>query len=280
MKVSRDTVGRESLEEKRLDSNIRIGFIGFGNMAQAMVKGLILKAVLPPKQIYACAKNWEKLCGNAKKMGIQPCRSVKELVEHADVIVAAVKPYLIQEVLEPVKNDLKDKILVSVAAGWLFERYEEILAPGTHHISTLPNTPVSVGEGIIICEEKHSLTEEGYALFERLFRPVGMIQPVDTKHFGIAGTIGGCGPAFAAMFIEALADAAVLHGLPRELSYGLASQMVAGTGKLQRATKEHPGAMKDAVCSPGGTTIVGVAALERNGLRSAVIDAVDRIMKK
>ena len=178
------------------------------------------------------------------------------------------------------KDILKDKVLVSVAAGWLFEKYEGILAPGTHHISTLPNTPVSIGEGIIVCERQHSLTKEEYELFQRLFAPIGMLQPVDTKQFGIAGTISGCGPAFAAMFIEALADAAVLHGLPRELSYGLASQMIAGTGKLQRVTKAHPGAMKDAVCSPGGTTIVGVAALERDGFRSAVIDAVDRIMKK
>lgn len=263
-----------------MDRNTKLGFIGFGNMAQAMVKGMILKEVLPSEQIYACAKNWEKLCGNTGKMGIQPCGSVKELAECADVIVVAIKPYLIQEVLEPVKDRLKDKMIVSVAAGWMFEKYEEILAPGTHHISTLPNTPVSVGEGIIICEGKHSLTEKEYVLFEELFGPVGMIQPVDTKQFGIAGTISGCGPAFAAMFIEALADAAVLHGLPRELSYRLASQMAAGTGKLQRATGEHPGAMKDAVCSPGGTTIVGVAALERNGFRSAVIDAVDGIMNR
>ena len=263
-----------------MDRNIKLGFIGFGNMAQAMAKGLLLKEVLPPKQIYACAKNWEKLRENAGDMGIQPCKTARELCENADLIVVAVKPYLIQEVLEPVKDILKDKVLVSVAAGWLFEKYEGILAPGTHHISTLPNTPVSIGEGIIVCERQHSLTKEEYELFQRLFAPIGMLQPVDTKQFGIDGTISGGGQAFSAMFIEALADAAVLHGLPRELSYGLASQMIAGTGKLQRVTKAHPGAMKDAVCSPGGTTIVGVAALERDGFRSAVIDAVDRIMKK
>ena len=97
---------------------------------------------------------------------------------------------------------------------------------------------------------------------------------------GIAGTISGCGPAFAAMFIEALSDGAVLHGLSRELSYKLASQMVVGTGKLQLMTGRHPGAMKDGVCSPGGTTIVGVTTLERKGLRSAVIDAIDAVESK
>ena len=97
---------------------------------------------------------------------------------------------------------------------------------------------------------------------------------------GIAGTVSGCGPAFAAMFIEALSDGAVLHGLPRELSYKLASQMIVGTGKLQLSTGRHPGAMKDGVCPPGGTTIVGVAALERHGFRGAVIEALDGIAGK
>ncbi len=107
-----------------------------------------------------------------------------------------------------------------------------------------------------------------------------MVEVVDARHLGIAGTLSGCGPAFTAMFIEALSDGAVLHGLPRELSYQLASQMVVGTGKLQISTKRHPGAMKDAVCSPGGTTIKGVTALEQKGFRSAVIGAIDAIEQK
>ena len=106
------------------------------------------------------------------------------------------------------------------------------------------------------------------------------VETVDAEHMGIAGTISGCGPAFAAMFIEALSDGAVLHGLSRELSYKLASQMVAGTAGLQLATGRHPGAMKDGVCSPGGTTIRGVAALERNGFRNAVISAIDAVERR
>lgn len=263
-----------------MKENITIGFIGFGNMAQAMVKGLLLKKAVPAEQIYACAKNWDKLCANAERMGIQPCRDAAELVQSVDMVVVAVKPYLVQEVLTPVRKLLKDKMVVSVVVGYLFDRYEEILEPETHHISTLPNTPVSVGEGVIICEQKHSLTTQEQAWFEEIFRSIALVQSVDSKQFGIAGTISGCGPAYVAMFIEALADAAVLHGLPRELSYALASQMIVGTGKMQRESGAHPGAMKDAVCSPGGTTIVGVASLERNGFRSAVIDAIDAVMKK
>ena len=147
-------------------------------------------------------------------------------------------------------------------------------------MSTIPNTPVSIGEGIIIAENRHSLSNEEYQLVEELFSKIALLQFVDSKQLSIAGTLSGCGPAFTSMFIEALADAAVKHGLTREISYKLASQMVAGTGKLQIATGKHPGEMKDAVCSPGGTTIVGVATLERKGLRSAVIDAIDAIETK
>lgn len=260
--------------------NTKVGFIGFGNMAQAMAEGMILKKAVGPGQIYACAKNWEKLRKNTEEKGMNPCKDAGEVVEKADIVIIAVKPYMIQEVIKSVKQMLKGKILVSVAAGVPFDKYEEILEPGTHHLSTIPNTPVSIGEGIIICESKHSLTEEEFSLVESLLSSIGLVQSVETKQLSVAGTVSGCGPAFASMFIEALSDAGVQHGLPRALSYKLASQMVAGTGKLQLSTQAHPGAMKDAVCSPGGTTIVGVAALERRGFRSAVIDAIDAIEKK
>lgn len=260
--------------------NVKIGFIGFGNMAQAMAAGLLLRQAVEPGQLYACAKNWEKLRGNTEPRGMHPCRDAAELVAACDLVVVAVKPYLVAEVLAPVKEQLAGKILVSVAAGKPFDAYEEILAPGTHHLSTVPNTPISVGEGIIACERRHSLTDDEWALFSEIFGKAALIVPVETAQLSIAGTLAGCGPAFAAMFIEALADGAVKQGLPRVLAYQLASQMVVGTGKLQLATGAHPGAMKDAVCSPGGTTIVGVAALERRGFRGAVIDAIDEIEHK
>lgn len=261
-------------------SDVKIGFIGFGNMAQAIARGLLRRKSVRPQQIYACAKTWDKLCKNTQPEGMIPCRDAAETAGKADLVVIAVKPYLVQEVTAPIRELLREKIVVSIAAGYPFEKYEEILLPGTHHLSTIPNTPVSVGEGIVICEKRHSLNEEEYRLVEELFSGIGVVQQVETRQLGIAGTISGCGPAFVSMFIEALGDAAVMHGLPRALSYQLAGQMAAGTGRLLVETGSHPGAMKDAVCSPGGTTIVGVAALERKGMRSAVIDAVDAIEKK
>lgn len=259
---------------------MKLGFIGFGNMAQALANGLIYKNSIKAEQIYACAKNWDKLCNNTTPKGFIPCKDSNELVENVDMVIIAVKPHLVEEVLTPIKEKLVGKIVISVVVNYTFDQYEKILLPNTHHLSTLPNTPVSVGEGIIVCENKNSLTYEEYESFVNLFSPIALIQKVETKNLGIAGTISGCGPAFTSMFIEALSDAAVMHGLPRDMSYKLASQMIVGTGKLQLITNTHPGIMKDAVCSPGGTTIVGVTTLERKGLRSSVIDAIDAIQKK
>ena len=245
---------------------MKVGFIGFGNMAQALAEGFAATGALKPCQIGACARDRAKLRRNTEPKGFLAFDDAARVAEFADMVIVAVKPHQVEAVLSPVKELLAGKIVVSVAAGMTFGKYETILAPGTHHLSTVPNTPVAVGEGIVVCERLHS--------------HVGLVMQVDTPLLGLAGTICGCGPAFVAMFIEALADAAVKHGIARADAYRMVSQMVVGTGKLQLATGQHPGAMKDAVCSPGGTTIVGVAELERKGFRGAVIDAVDAIQNK
>ena len=261
-------------------ANTKIGFIGFGNMAKALAEGLIIKNVVKPNQIYACARNWDNLCKSTQANGINACKTSQELVNESDIVIIAVKPNVIPSIIEPIKENLKNKIVVSVAAGYTFEKYEELLLPETSHLSTIPNTPVSIGEGIIVAENRHSLSESECELVEELFSKIALLEFVDTHQLSIAGTISGCGPAFASMFIEALSDAAVKHGLTREASYKLASQMVLGTGKLQIETGKHPGAMKDAVCSPGGTTILGVTTLEKKGFRGAIVDAIDAIEGK
>ena len=134
-----------------------------------------------------------------------------------------------------------------------------------------------MGAGVIACEQRHSLADEELEAFENLFGRIALIEWVDGKLLSTASSIAGCGPAFAAMFLESLGDAGVKHGLPRATAYRLAAQMMMGTAKLHLETGTHPGAMKDAVCSPGGTTIKGVAALEKDGFRGCVIDAIDAI---
>ncbi len=257
---------------------MKIGFIGFGNMAQALADGLVLKEAIKAEDIYAYARTEDKLIRNTRSKGFNPCSNAKDLVKKVDIVVIAVKPHTVKEVVEEIKNDLQDKILVSVVVNYPFDEYEKILPANIHHISTLPNTPVSVGEGIIIYENKHSLSNDELEGFIEIFSKIGLVEEVETSNLGIAGTISGCGPAFASMFIEALSDGAVKHGLPRNLSYKLASQMLVGTGKMQLVSGQHPGVMKDNVCSPGGTTIIGVTSLESGGFRSAAIEAIDKIM--
>lgn len=260
-------------------ASMRIGFLGFGNMAQAMAKGFLESGVVTGDNLSACAKRWEKLQQTTAPLGVVPCQDSLQVLERSDLLILAVKPYLIREVLEPLKDKLEGKILLSVAAGWLCGQFEEILPPGVHHLSTMPNTPVAIGEGVVLLEQEHTLSPEEFAQVKELFSALGTVETVTAAQMGIAGTLSGCGPAYAAMFLEALGDAGVLHGLPRDLSYRLAAQMLAGTGKLHLATGQHPGAMKDAVCSPGGTTIKGVAQLERRGFRGTVTDAITAVIK-
>ena len=259
---------------------MNIGFIGFGNMAQAMLKGFIEYGKKDANSFYACAKDYNKLLSNTHKYGIHACKDAREVVINSDIVVLAVKPYLIEEVVKPLCNDLEHKIVISVAAGYNFEKYSKLLKSTTAHISTIPNTPISVGEGIIVCENKHSLNEEQLDIFMSLFKDIALVEFVDSHLLSIGGTIAGCTPAYAAMFIEALGDAGVKHGLPRKTAYNLAAKMLAGTGTLYLKEQKHPGEMKDAVCSPKGTTIKGVASLEKNGFRSAIIEAIDAIENK
>lgn len=257
--------------------NTKIGFLGFGNMAQAMAKGWVRPGNIEPSNLYATARNIEKLERNTESLGIQAIASTEEMIQKVDIVVLAVKPYQIQSVVEPVKELLKDKIIFSVAANFPFEKFKEFLSEEFSHVSSVPNTPVSIGEGIIVVEETHSLTEEEWSLLKESLKMLGLVQQVPTEQLDIGGTLAGCGPAFASMFLEALADGAVKYGLSRADAYALASQMISGTGKMYLETNEHPGVMKDKVTSPGGTTIKGVAALEEHGFRNAVIQAFDAI---
>lgn len=257
-----------------------IGVIGFGNIAQALIGGLLKVKAIEPDQVHVCAAHYEKLCMTAEKYRVHPYRTAEEVISNSDVVILAVKPYQMEKVVTPIKTMLIDKIVVSVASGWMFDRFETVLSEGTHHISTSPNTPVAVAEGIIIVQDKHSLTDDEFNNLMDLFEKVALVEVLDIDHMSIAGTLSGATPAYAAMFIEALGDAGVKHGLTRASAYRLASQMLAGTGKLYLEHQNHPGAMKDAVCSPGGITIAGVEALEQNGFRYAVMSAINACQNK
>lgn len=259
---------------------LKIGFIGFGNMAGAIAQGLINSGI-NAKNLYATAGHFDKLQEKCAAMGgVIPVESAQEVVVYSDVVFIAVKPNKVNEVIMPLKEELsKGKMVISVVWNYNFDRYfeEGIIAEGTHLMCTCPNTPVEINKGIFVIENKHSLDDDELSCINELLSKISLVIPVDTKLLGISGTVCGCGPAFTDMFIESLADAAVMYGLPRKTAYQMVSKMIEGTSGLQLSTGKHPGEMKDEVCSPGGATIKGVAALEEHGFRAAVIDAVKAI---
>lgn len=257
---------------------MKIGFIGMGNMAQAIAAGFIYSGKIDGADVYAYAPNQDKLKANALKVGFVPAPTLKALVQSVDTVIIACKPYQIDSVLEEVGKDIKGKMLVSVAAGWDFADFHERLGDDVRIQCIMPNTPAMVGEGVLLFERTNSLKEVEYAEIRDLFASLGMVEEMPSELMGIGGAVAGCGPAFMDMIMEAYADAAVKYGVPRPLAYKLVSQTMLGAAKLQLQSGTHPGALKDAVCSPGGTTIRGVAALEKEGLRNACISSIDAVM--
>ena len=222
-----------------MSDNTKIDFIGFGNMAQAIADGLLSKNAAAAENIFACAANWEKLCRNTKKRGIVPCRDAAETAVNSDIAILAVKPYMMADVTSTVKSILKDKIVISVAAGYPFEKFEEILLPGTHHISTIPNTPVSVGEGIFICENRHSLSDNELALVENIFSKIALMQFVDTNQLS-----GSCyhlgGQAVCGVSREPVHDGGIGESFQKHAGEGgAAAADGTGNGKLICIDKLH-----------------------------------------
>ncbi len=263
---------------------MNLGFIGMGNMAQALASGFIGSGAVDGKNVSAYAPNQEKLRKNAEKIGFTPTASLKELAGKSDTLIMACKPYQIKEVLQDLGDEIRGKALVSIAAGWDYAKYEETLtekvAKDVRIQFVMPNTPAMVGEGVLLFEDKNSLREEERGEIMRLFDSVGLVKELPSHLMGIGGAVCGCAPAFVDMFLEAYGDAAVKYGMKRADAYELIAQMILGSAKLQLETGTHPGILKDNVCSPGGTTIRGVAALEKEGFRNACISSVDAIMER
>ena len=175
---------------------------------------------------------------------------------------------------------LRGRPVFSVAAGIDYDRFVSYLGEGFNHISTIPNTPIAVGEGIIVAEKRHSLTPEQLELFESIFGRIARIEYFSSELLSLGGTGAGCAPAFADVFIEALSDGLVKHGMTRSQAYSIVPQMLLGTAAYMLRSGKHPGELRDDVCSPAGSTIAGVRALEERAFRGAVTDAVIAAFEK
>ena len=259
---------------------MKLGFIGMGNMAQALAKGFVATGAVACEDIIAYAPNQQKLAANAAEIGFFPAKTADEAVKKADFVIMACKPAQIAQVVCELCVALEGKAILSVALGFDLARYQEILPKGARVQFVMPNTPAAVAEGVFLFEEATTLYPEERKIAETLFGALGTVITLPTAQMGIGGALAGCGPAFVDMMIEAFADAGVRYGLPREKALAMTSQMVLGAAKLQLVTGKHPGELKDAVCSPGGSTIRGVAALESAGFRANCISAITAIMEK
>ncbi len=256
----------------------KIGFIGMGNMAQAIADGFVAQGVADKADVYAYAPNQDKLRANAERIGFVPMASLAELIEACDTLIMACKPYQVASVIRDAGDAMDGKALISIALGWDFAAYARVLPDDARIQFVMPNTPARIGDGIFLFEAIYTLEEQERMQVMDAFSGLGMVRELPAHLMGIGGAITGCGPAFIDIYIEAMSDDAVKYGIPRALAYELVSGTVRGSASLQSATGEHPGALKDAVCSPGGSTIRGVDALEKGGFRGICIAAIDAVM--
>lgn len=254
---------------------IKVGFIGAGNMASAVIGGAIRSGYLAPENIYVSNAHKDKAIAVAQLYGINPAESNLDLVEKCNVIILSVKPHVYGTVLDEIKDHIKkDTLIVTIAAGVTLSYVKSFLKNDIKVIRTMPNTPALVGEGMTAITYTPSVEDEDVDFVKGLFSSFGLVEVLDEKLIDAFSSVSGSSPAFVDMFIEAMADAGVQLGLPRSKCYLMAAQAVMGTAKMVIDTGKHPGELKDMVCSPSGTTIEGVRMLEKMGLRSAVMEAV------
>ena len=253
------------------------GFIGAGNMAGAIIKGMTIgTGSFEGKDIYVydlfpeAAENLSKTCG------VNKCDSSADVVAASDVLVLAVKPNVLEDAVKPIKEQLiaKAPLIISIAAGKTVEFLENLISPKLPIVRVMPNINAKVGCATSAFCPNAAVADEQKEVVKNLFSTVGSITELPEKMFGIHGVIGGAAPAFAYLYIDALARAAVKAGMPKKQALELTAQTVLGSAKMVLETGKHPGELKDMVCSPAGTTIEAVRVLEEKGLRSAVIEAM------
>lgn len=254
---------------------MKIGFIGAGHMGGAMIEGLIKSNYIPAESVIVKGGRSKTTSRLQEKLQFTLINEYKSFSE-CDIVIVATGSNIVLKVLDEFKKEVStNPIIVSVAAGCSMEEMKSMLGEPFLIGHAIPNTPVSVNAGMTGISFSENFTEEAKDKVLDLLKTLGGVVEVEERLLGTFGTVAGCSPAFVDVFMEALADAAVMNGLPRDLSYEVVAQMMLGSAKLALDSKKHPGELKDGVCSPGGTTIKGVAALEKNGFRYAVIDAVN-----
>lgn len=261
---------------------MKIGFIGLGNMATAMIGGMLAKGLVEPADIIGSAKTEATVQKAREKFGITAVTDNVRTAREADVLFLAVKPVFLDEVIGEIRETVREETLVvSIAAGrdlsYLRKQFDR---PGLKIVRCMPNTPALVLEGCTgVCAGEEVTAQELDGVM-KLLSSFGRASVVPERLMDVVVGVSGSSPAYVFLFIEAMADEAVAQGMPRKQAYEFAAQAVLGSAKLVLETGIHPGELKDMVCSPGGTTIDAVRVLEEKGFRAAVMDAMDACIEK
>ena len=266
---------------------MKIGFIGLGNMATAMIEGMLGTGAFQAEEIIGSARTQETADRVAKKYNIITGTDNTVVAKQADVLILAVKPVFLPEVIAEIRDlvDGEGVLVISIAAGRSIEWIEHEFGKTLRMIRCMPNTPAMVGEGCTCVCLKETFSDQrvyegDQALALKIMNSFGKASVLPERLMDAFVGVAGSAPAYAFMFIEAMADAAVMAGMPRKQAYAFAAQSVLGSAKMVLETGMHPGELKDMVCSPAGTTIEAVRVLEEKGMRAAVIDAIGACVEK
>ena len=260
---------------------MNIGFIGLGNMASAMIGGMLDTGTFSPDEIIGSAKTQATADRAAQRFGIAAGTDNQETARQADVLILAVKPVFLPEVIAEIKNIVDEtKLVISIAAGKSIDWLEQEFGRKLRMIRCMPNTPAMVGEACTCICLKEDVSKQDEETARKIMNSFGKARVLPERLMDAFIGVAGSAPAYVFLFIEAMADAAVLAGMPRAQAYEFAAQTVLGSAKMVLETRQHPGVLKDMVCSPAGTTIEAVKVWEEKGMRAAVIDAVNACVEK
>jgi pyrroline-5-carboxylate reductase len=259
----------------------KIGFIGTGVMGTAMIKGIIGANIVNPSDIYVFDLDKQKLQVLSTQLGVEAVSNSVDIIAKCDYVILAVKPNVVKEVLEGIKDIFSlDKLLISIAAGIPIKTYKDILGQDKKVVRAIPNTPAIIGEGMTLISFDQCVKDDDIEGAMSIFGALGKVEFLEERLMSEVVALTSSSPAYIFMMIEAMADAAVLSGIPRQTAYRLASQAVSGSAKMVAQTGIHPGELKDQVCSPAGTTIEAVIKLEKSGFKNSIIEAMNACTKK
>lgn len=258
----------------------KLGFIGMGNMGHAMLKGAL--KVFDKSEIVFSDANEERMKRVCTETGVEYVLSNAECANQSKYIILAVKPQFFDTVIQNIVNIVTpEHVIITIAAGITIDYLQKALGPGIRIVRAMPNTAALLGEGMTgVAYDRTALNFEEQDVIKKLFNSIGKAKLIDEKMMNTVICASGSSPAYVYMFIEALADSVVKYGMSRSDAYEFTAQMVLGSAKMVLETKAHPGILKDMVCSPGGTTIAGVEALEEFGFRNAIMKATDACYNK